>query len=125
MKLYNVIITDDLGVCESVLLALLWYKQDKVISQKVLARSLKCSDRTIRNYLKELETKQYIKSACLGKKGEFLVFKKWFLSKTHALYDYDKERRGKRKEAKEKADALTRLFKMAVYGSDKEERNKT
>ena len=102
MKLYNVIITDDLSVCESVLLALLWYKQDKVISQKVLARSLKCSDRTIRNYLKELEIKEYIKSACVGKRGDFLVFKQWFLSKTHALYDHDKERRGKRKKQRKK-----------------------
>ena len=93
MILYKVVITEDLNISASVLLALMWYKQDKVLNQKILAKSLKCSDRTIRNYLKELQEKQYIASACVGKNGDFLVYKKWFLKKTFALYDTEKERR--------------------------------
>lgn len=116
MILYKVVIADDLGVSESVLLALMWFKQDKVLNQKILAKSLKCSDRTIRNYLKELEEKQYIASACVGKNGDFLVFKKWFLKKTFALYDTDKERRKREQSASEKADGLTALFNRVIYG---------
>ena len=116
MILYKVVFTEDLGISESVLLALMWYKQDKVLNQKILAKSLKCSDRTIRNYLKELQEKQYIASACVGKKGDFLVYKKWFLKKTFALYDTEKERRKRERSAKEKAEGLTALFNSVIYG---------
>lgn len=116
MILYKVVIADDLGVSESVLLALMWYKQDKVLNQKILAKSLKCSDRTIRNYLKELQEKKYIASACVGKNGDFLVYKKWFLQKTFALYDTEKERRKREQRASEKADGLTALFNSVIYG---------
>lgn len=116
MILYKVVITEDLNISASVLLALMWYKQDKVLNQKILAKSLKCSDRTIRNYLKELQQKQYIASACVGKNGDFLVFKKWFLKKTFALYDTEKERRKREQKATEKADGLTALFNSVIYG---------
>ena len=116
MILYKVVFTDDLGISKSVLLALMWYKQDKVVNQKILAKSLKCSDRTIRNYLKELQEKKYIASACVGKKGDFLVYKKWFLKKTFALYDTEKERRKREQSASEKAEDLTALFNSVIYG---------
>lgn len=116
MILYKVVITEDLNISASVLLALMWYKQDKVLNQKILAKSLKCSDRTIRNYLKELQEKQYIASACVGKNGDFLVYKKWFLKKTFALYDTEKERRKREQRASEKAEGLTALFNSVIYG---------
>lgn len=116
MILYKVVIADDLGVSQSVLLALMWYKQDKVLNQKILAKSLKCSDRTIRTYLKELQEKKYIASACVGKNGDFLVYKKWFLKKTFAIYDTEKERRKREQRANETAAGLTALFNSVIYG---------
>ena len=119
MILYKVVFADDLGISESVLLALLWYKQQKVLNQKTLARSLKCSDRTIRNYMKELQEKGYINSRCVGKNGDFLVYKNWFSPKTFELYDVEQERRRRTERSKKEADVLTRLFNRAVYGKDK------
>lgn len=116
MMLYKVFFPDDLGISESVLLALMWYKQDKVLNQKILAKSLKCSDRTIRTYLKELQEKKYIASACVGKNGDFLVYKKWFLKRTFALYDTEKERRKREQRARENAEGLTALFNSVIYG---------
>lgn len=116
MTLYKVVITQDLSIAASVLLALLWYKQDACLNQKALSRSLHCTDRSIRNYLRELIDGGFIASMPNGKNGVFIIYKKWFLKKTYDLYDTEKQRKAREKKLQERGDDLTSLFKSVMYG---------
>lgn len=116
MILYKVVITKDLSISASVMLALLWYKQNACLNQLALARSLKCSDRSIRNYFKELIDAQYIASKPTGKNGDLIIYKKWFLKKTYELYDTDKQKKERERKAISKANDLTALFNRVIYG---------
>ena len=100
MKLYNINFISDLSVNENVILALLFYKREEKINEKIISKCFNLSVRTIQRVISSLITKGYLERRIIGKNADKLSYKHVLTKKTIELYSYVKNDYKPKKPAK-------------------------